>query len=134
MNTSPTWPIALSLFGHGTQLLICSDRCLDSLEEDRYPGIRFAHMTRRRIESPWCAVCAVCGKVCAPKAGCGLHAGECPDVQWRLTLQGLDAAATAFELFEETEAERLLEILERYLQHRPQVDPVILLMKLAQKR
>ena len=134
MNTSPSWPIALSLFGHGTQILICSNPCLDRLEEDRYPGIRFTHMTRPLIESPWCAVCAMCGRVCVPKDGCGLHDNACPDPQWRLTLRGLDAAATAFELFEDAEAGRLLETLERYVQRRPQVDPVILLLKLARKR
>ena len=129
----PGWPVALGLFGHGTQVVICSDVCMDRLEADRYPGLRFARMARPPIVSPWCIVCAVCGRRCIERPGCALHDGRCPGVQWRLTFQGLDATATALELFAPDEADRLLDLLERYMLHRPGVDPVVLLMKLARR-
>ena len=108
--------------------MVCSEKCVDALEEGWFPLVRFKTMPQPLLESDWCVVCVICGKIVVhPPAPCPIHDGECPKVQWRLTLKGMDATQVALKLFGFSECEDVLQTVECFLTLRPPPDPITLL-------
>lgn len=121
------FPIALELFGGGSQVVVCSEKCVDALEVGWYPRVRFNTMPQRLLGSDWCVVCVICGKIVVRPITCPLHEGECPKVQWRLTLQGMEATQVALKFFGYKKCDEALQIVEDLLGSRPGLDPIALL-------
>ena len=128
--TPPRYPTVLSLFGHGSQVSICGPECMDELEGEWYPGIRFSHMTEHVLQTETCAHCVVCGRATVKPRYCRLHDAGCPGAQWAHTLEGMSAATLAFELFGRVLGDRVRLIVEAAVSQRPDTDPTALIYRM----
>ena len=126
----PRFPVALEMYGRGSQVAICSLECMDELEGEWLPGVRLTHMARTPLTTGTCAACVVCGYVAVKVLVCVLHDDNCPERQWILTLSGMSAAVLAYELFGPALGDNMLETVERMMALRPDDDPEKLLRRL----
>lgn len=129
-STTPRFPIGLALFGQGSQVSVCSESCMDELEGDWYPGVRFAYMAEPALQTGTCAACIICGRTTVMPRNCLLHDGSCPDIQWIQTLTGMTSAKAAYEKFGRTLGDRVLITLEWAARRRPSTDPLDLIRRM----